>query len=102
MTYTATGFSNPVRVIFEEILRPIAIVDTRETVSEHFRTAIRRRREEVHVVERYVAAPLGDGALKVAALLAAMHHGRINAYAAYGLIALIFALVLALTMPAPT
>ena len=36
MTYTATGFSNPVRVIFEEILRPIAIVDTREIVAEHF------------------------------------------------------------------
>jgi hypothetical protein len=36
MTYTATGFSNPVRVIFEEILRPIAVVDTREMVAEHF------------------------------------------------------------------
>jgi hydrogenase-4 component B len=102
MTYTATGFSNPVRVIFEEVLRPIAVVDTRETVSEHFRTAIRRRREEVHVIERYVAAPLRNGALKVAALLAAMHHGRINAYAGYGLIALIIALVLALSLSAPS
>ena len=39
------------------MLRPITIVDTRAIVAEHFRTAIRRRREEVHIVERYVAAP---------------------------------------------
>lgn len=101
MTYTATGFSNPVRVIFEEILRPMA-VDTREIVAEHFRTAIRRRREEVHIVERYVTDPLRAGALKVASRLAAMHHGRINDYAGYGLLALIIALALALTLSAQT
>jgi hydrogenase-4 component B len=102
MTYTATGFSNPVRVIFEEILRPIAVVDTRETVAEHFRMAIRRRREEVHIVERYVATPLRYGALKVASHLAAMHHGRINDYAGYGLLTLIFVLALALSLSAPS
>ncbi len=101
MTYTATGFSNPVRVIFEEILRPMA-VDTREIVAEHFRTAIRRRREEVHIVERYVTDPLRAGALKVASRLAAMHHGRINDYAGYGLLALIIALALALALSAQT
>jgi hypothetical protein len=42
MTYTATGFSNPVRVIFRAIFRPTIVEDTRETVAEHFRTAIRR------------------------------------------------------------
>jgi hydrogenase-4 component B len=102
MTYTATGFSNPVRIIFEEVLRPNAIVDIRETISEHFRMAIRRRREEEHIVERYVAAPLRDGALNVARHLAAMHHGRINDYAGYGLLALIISLVLALILSAPT
>jgi len=102
MTYTATGFSNPVRVIFEAILQPGAVVDTRESVSDHFRTAIRRQREEVHIVERYVVAPLRDGALKVASQLASMHHGRINDYAGYGLLALIIALALALSLSAPT
>src|SRR5580693_9761620 len=48
MTYTATGFSNPVRVIFDAVLRPIAVVDTRETVAEHFRMAIRRRQFRVY------------------------------------------------------
>ncbi|HZQ75660.1 MAG TPA: proton-conducting transporter membrane subunit, partial [Burkholderiales bacterium] len=42
MTYTATGFSNPVRVIFDAIFRPTTVEDTRETVAEHFRNAIRR------------------------------------------------------------
>jgi hypothetical protein len=76
-------------------------VDTRETVSEHFPTVIRRRREEVQIVERYIAAPLRDVSLKVASNLAAMHHGRINAYAGYGLFALIVALVLALILSSP-
>jgi hydrogenase-4 component B len=102
MTYTATGFSNPVRVIFEAVLQPHAVMDTRETVSEHFRAAIRRRREEVHIVERYLAAPLRNGALNVARHLASMHHGRINDYAGYGLLALIIALVLALSFSAST
>ncbi|HTQ76524.1 MAG TPA: proton-conducting transporter membrane subunit, partial [Burkholderiales bacterium] len=42
MTYTATGFSNPVRVIFDAVFRPTTVEDTRETVAEHFRNAIRR------------------------------------------------------------
>jgi len=98
MTYTATGFSNPVRVVFEAILRPAAVEDTRETVAEHFRTAIRRQREEVHVVDRYVLTPLRHGALRIARALAAMHHGRLNAYAAYSLVALVLVLVLALSL----
>jgi hydrogenase-4 component B len=101
MTYTATGFSNPVRVIFEEVFRPSAIVDIRETAAEHFRTAIRRRRDELHIVERYVILPLRDGALNVARSLAAMHHGRINDYAGYGLLALIIVLVLTLILSTP-
>jgi len=95
-------FASIVRVIFEEILRPIAVVDTREIVAEHFRTAIRRRREEVHIVERYVTEPLRNGALKVASHLAAMHHGRINDYAGYGLLTLIIALALDLSLSAPS
>jgi hypothetical protein len=40
ITYTATGFSNPVRVIFEAILQPAAGEDSVEAVARHFRTAI--------------------------------------------------------------
>ena len=82
MTYTATGFSNPVRVIFDAIFRPTTVEDTSETVAEHFRMAIRRERQAVHIVDRLVLQPVKNRAMKLARGLAAMHHGYINAYIA--------------------
>ena len=96
MTYTATGFSNPVRVIFEAIFHPTTVEDTRETVANHFRTAIRRERQAVHIMDRLVLRPAKNRALELARDLAAMHHGHINAYAAYVLLALILALAIGL------
>ncbi|HTS55612.1 MAG TPA: proton-conducting transporter membrane subunit [Burkholderiales bacterium] len=91
MTYTATGFSNPVRVIFDAIFRPTIMEDTRETVGEHFRTAIRRQSETVHVVDRVVLEPARNIAMAVGSVLARMHHGRLNAYLAYALASLLVA-----------
>jgi hydrogenase-4 component B len=96
MTYTATGFSNPVRVIFDAIFRPTTVEDTRETVAEHFRMAIRRNHLAVHVVERYAMQPARWAAMGLANGLARMHHGRLNAYVAYVLLALALALTLGL------
>ena len=59
MTYTATGFSNPVRVVFQAVFRPNITEDTRQTVAVHFRTAIRRRRDETPVVDRLFLRPIG-------------------------------------------
>ena len=86
MTYTATGFSNPVRVIFQAILRPMTVEDTRETVAEHFRTAIRRDDRAAHVVDRVLLHPVGRLMRDIALGLARMHHGRLNAYLAYVLL----------------
>ena len=83
MTYTATGFSNPVRVVFQAIFRPNITEDTRQTVAVHFRTAIRRRRDETHVVDRLFLHPMGEAMTGIARFLAGMHHGRLNAYVAY-------------------
>ena len=96
MTYTATGFSNPVRVIFDAIFRPTTVEDTRETVAEHFRNAIRRERQAVPIADRLALLPAGRAADGLARRLAAMHHGRINAYAAYVLVAIVLALVIGL------
>jgi len=96
MTYTATGFSNPVRVIFDAVFRPTTIEDTRATVAEHFRTAIRHEKERVHVVDKLVLQPVSSAMLWCARLLATMHHGRFNAYAAYTLLALLAALAVGL------
>jgi hydrogenase-4 component B len=89
MTYTATGFSNPVRVIFDGIFRPTTVEDTRETVAAHFRMAIRREKERVHLVDRLVFEPVRSATLWFARGLAAMHHGRINAYVTYAFVALL-------------
>jgi hydrogenase-4 component B len=83
MTYTATGFSNPVRVVFQAIFRPNITEDTRQTVAVHFRTAIRRRRDETHMVDRLFLQPVSEAMNGVARFLAGMHHGRLNAYVAY-------------------
>jgi hydrogenase-4 component B len=92
MTYTATGFSNPVRVIFDAIFRPTTVEDTRETVAEHFRMAIRRDRQTVHIAERLLLRPVKNRVMALAGQLAQMHHGHINAYIAYVLLALLVAL----------
>ena len=94
MTYTATGFSNPVRVIFDAIFRPTTVEDTSETVAAHFRMAIRRERMTVHVVDRFVIQPTRNMAMAFARSLAAMHHGRLNAYIAYAFLTLLIVLVI--------
>jgi len=96
MTYTATGFSNPVRVVFDAVFRPTTVEDSRESIAEHFRTAIRRERVRVYVLDRLLLQPVVRGALLVSAWLARMHHGRINAYIAYVLLSLVVVLMLAL------
>jgi hydrogenase-4 component B len=100
MTYTATGFSNPVRVIFDAVFQPTTVEDTRETVAEHFRVAIRREKERVHLVEKLVFQPTQFAAFWCAGVLAAMHHGRFNAYAAYALSSLLIVLVVFLLFQA--
>jgi hydrogenase-4 component B len=98
MTYTATGFSNPVRVIFQAIFRPTIVEDTRATVAEHFRTAIRRERAEVHIVDRLVLKPVRILTLGIAHFFARMHRGRINAYTAYVLLTLLIVLLIGLIL----
>ena len=94
MSYTATGFSNPVRVIFDAVFRPTTVEDTRETVAEHFRNAIRREKETVHLVDKLVFLPVRSATLWFARGLALMHHGRLNAYVTYAFLALLIVLVL--------
>jgi hydrogenase-4 component B len=94
MTYTATGFSNPVRVVFDAILQPRTVEDTEETVAQHFRVAIRRAREPVYLVDRLFLDVLTAQLMRGARLLARMHRGNVNAYVAYVLGALIVFLIL--------
>jgi hydrogenase-4 component B len=94
ITYTATGFSNPVRVIFEAILQPAAGEDNVEAVARHFRTAIKRNHAEVHIVDRLVLDPSIAGMRRIANIVRKMHVGHVNAYAAYVLLALLIVLLI--------
>jgi hydrogenase-4 component B len=94
MTYTATGFSNPVRVVFQVLLRPATVEDSTEAVARHFRTAIRRDHTEVHIVDRLVLGPPILALRSVAGVVRKMHVGHVNAYAAYVLITLLLVLIL--------
>ncbi len=94
MTYTATGFSNPVRVVFQAIFRPNIVEDARDTVAVHFRTAIRRKRDETHLVDRIFLEPIGTAFGGFARFLAGMHHGLLSAYVSYALVFLLAILFL--------
>jgi hydrogenase-4 component B len=94
MTYTATGFSNPVRVVFDAVLRPRTVEDTEETVAAHFRIAIRRSREERHIVDRWLFEIIAPRVLAAVRVLARMHHGHLNAYVGYVLLTLLVLLTL--------
>jgi hydrogenase-4 component B len=94
MTYTATGFSNPVRVVFQAIFRPNIVEDTRATVAIHFRTAIHRRRDETHIMDRVLLQPVDAAVGALARFFARLHHGRLNAYAGYVVLFLVVILFL--------
>jgi hypothetical protein len=86
LAYTATGFSNPLRATLNTIFHPAEVEHSREMVVQHFRAAIRRTAEEVHVLDRIFCRPVRLSAAKVASGPAKLHHGRLNVYVAYVLL----------------
>ena len=95
MTYTATGFSNPVRVVFEAVFDPQTIENTREAIHDHFRVAITRRRESDYIADRLVTGPLTAKVREYANDLARLHHGRLEGYVTYALGALVVVMLAA-------
>lgn len=98
ITYTATGFSNPVRVIFDSILSPASGEDNVEAVARHFRTAIVRKYSLVPIVDRWVLIPPVTGLRAAAGFVRRLHVGHVNAYAAYVLLVMLVALLIGATV----
>jgi hydrogenase-4 component B len=94
MTYTATGFSNPVRVIFQAVFRPAISDEMKETVAGHFLMAIKSQRQETYILERTIFRPGARLAQALAAFLGKFHRGSVNLYAAYILISLGIVLII--------
>ncbi len=93
LTYTATGFSNPVRVIFAALVTPAASEESTKAVAVHFRTAIKREYSEVHIIDRFLLQPPISALRDLAQFARRMHVGHVNAYAAYVLLAMLIVLV---------
>jgi hydrogenase-4 component B len=91
MTYTATAFAAPVRILFDGLLRPVVAEHTEQHGA--FVTAVRRRAMVVHLVDRLTLRPLIDLSQWIAGRLSRMHQGRVTLYAAYVLATLVIALL---------
>ncbi|MGH8150188.1 MAG: proton-conducting transporter membrane subunit, partial [Steroidobacteraceae bacterium] len=87
MSYTATAFAAPARVLFDAVFSPE--VARREERQGAFLTAERHHEVRLQLIDRLLIAPLGEAARRLAARLAALHHGRVTAYAGYVLASLI-------------
>ncbi len=95
MSYSATGFSNPVRVIFKSIFSSAQREDSQVAVAGHFRTAIRKPPQDTYIVDRVFLLPLVAGVKLLAGLMARLHRPAVvNAYAAWVFIVLLFVLVM--------
>lgn len=95
MTYTATGFSNPVRVIYAAIFRRNP-ANEKEVVEEHFRSVIKNGSSDEYILDRTIFKPFADSARTIAGLLSRMHSGSVNTYAAYVLASLFIVLIIQL------
>ncbi len=93
MTYNFTGLSAPVRVLFENVFKPVKS-QTVQTVGGHFRTSIRLEEVQEHILDRMLTRPILAGVLWMANQFRKMHRGRVNVYAAYVLLSLLAVLLI--------
>lgn len=93
MTYTATTFAAPVRVLFHAVFD--AEVTRKEQHQGAFLTARAYTEVRVHIVDRLFIRPTAEAALHLADRLAALHHGKVTTYAAYVLGALLVVMLAA-------
>lgn len=93
MTWTATTFAAPVRVLLDAVLAPeIAKQEQRQRA---FLTAREHHEIRLQLTDLVLIRPLGDAAQWLAARLAALHHGKVTAYAGYALASLIVVMLAA-------
>ncbi|GAB6887799.1 hydrogenase 4 subunit B [Desulfothermus okinawensis JCM 13304] len=87
MTYTATGFSQPVMVIFNSLLRP-RVVEKQKNIGG-FQLEIKREKIQLHLIDRYVFYPLINVPTWLARKIAKIHSGEVTTYTTYVFLALL-------------
>lgn len=96
MEYSASAFSQPLRMIFRQILRPRPELEARHEVSPYFACYLRYRTEITPVFERYLYGPAARLLVEASHRLRGIQAGGIRLYLAYILATLVFLLVVAL------
>lgn len=100
-SYTAFGFANPLRHVLSNILGTSKVVSSvsdehQDTSSQ--RELIESRSEVVEPVETYLYRPLRSAVVTVAKVAKRLQSGRLNAYVAYMMFALLAVLTVVATM----
>jgi hydrogenase-4 component B len=96
MQYTATGFSKPIRMIFNALFRPRREVQREYDYSPYFAKTLRF---ESHIEEAFVTRlyrPLNRAILRMSRRMRALQAGSIQAYLIYIFITLLLLLLFAL------
>jgi hydrogenase-4 component B len=97
-SYSAFGFANPLRHVLANVLGTRRAVDLATTPDEepssHELVHMETRTRVIEPVETYLYRPLRDAALAVARVAKRLQSGRLNAYVAYMLLALLAALAI--------
>jgi hydrogenase-4 component B len=88
-SYSATGFSKPIRMIFAALYRPRRGIQAEYEVSPYYPTAIRFESEIEPAFEKRVYNPLRDWTMRIAGRMRTVQAGSIHAYLAYIFVALI-------------
>ncbi|MBI3660671.1 hydrogenase 4 subunit B [Candidatus Acetothermia bacterium] len=94
MEYTATGFSKPIRMIFQNIYQPRKEIEVETDVSQYVRKRIRYKLQIEPHFEKYFYEPLSHFILKVSGVFLRIQSGSVNIYLIYILVTLLILLLL--------
>ena len=92
MSYTATAFAAPVRVLFHAVFNPE--ISRQEQHQGAFLVTSQRHEVREHLVNRLVIRPAMVSTRKLATILAKLHHGKVTVYATYVLAVMIVTLLI--------
>ncbi|KPV41915.1 hypothetical protein AN477_20205 [Alicyclobacillus ferrooxydans] len=93
MTYTASGYSKPVRVAFQQILRPSRTLKRTEG-SVYFPSKFVYVSKFTSFAETYLYRPVIQTVLRMARIVRAIQNGQVQSYLAYLFVTLIVILIL--------
>jgi len=93
MTYTASGYSKPVRIAFQKILRPSRTLDRTEG-SLYFPSKYVYTSKASSFAETYLYHPVVYAVLYIARIVRGIQNGQVQSYLAYLFITLIVVLLL--------